>query len=140
VTTALDSNVLVGFWDADNTLNSLAQAALTAAWNRGKLVIAAPVYAELLAFPRRTESFLDAFLQETGITVEWEMDELCWRTAGRAFQTYAARRQRRTASGPRRILADFLIGAHALRNGYTLLTLDARLYKSAFPRLAIISV
>jgi predicted nucleic acid-binding protein len=140
VTTALDSNVLIGFWDEDNTLNSLAQAALTAAWKRGTLVIAAPVYAELLAFPRRTESFLDTFLRETGITVEWEIDELCWRTAGRAFQSYAARRQQHTASGPRRILADFLIGAHALRNGYTLLTLDARLYRSAFPRLAITSV
>ena len=55
MTTAIDSNVLIAFWDADNTLNSLAQSALTAAWNRGNLVIAAPVYAELLAFPRRTE-------------------------------------------------------------------------------------
>ena len=140
MTTALDSNVLIAFWDADNTLNSLAQSALTASWNRGKLVVAAPVYAELLAFPSRTESFLDTFLKETGIAIEWEMDETVWRAAGRAFQIYAAQRRKGKGSGPRRILADFLIGAHALRNGYTLLTLDARLYKTAFPRLTIINV
>jgi predicted nucleic acid-binding protein len=140
MTTAIDSNVLIAFWDADNTLNSLAQSALTAAWNRGNLVMAAPVYAELLAFPRRTESFLDAFLNETRISVEWEMDEGIWRAAGRAFQTYAARRRRHIASVPRRILADFLIGAHAVRQGYDLLTLDSRLYSSAFPRLSVLTI
>jgi predicted nucleic acid-binding protein len=140
MTTAIDSNIFIAFWDANDALNSLAQSALTAAWNRGPLVVAAPVYAELLAFPGRSEAFLDSFLRETGIAVEWEMDETIWRTAGRAFQTYAARRRRRPGSGPRRILADFLIGAHAVRNGFRLLTLDSGLYQAAFPRLTIVSV
>lgn len=140
MTTAIDSNIFIAFWDANGALNSLAQSALTAAWNRGPLAVAAPVYAELLAFPGRTEAFLDAFLRETGITIEWEMGETIWRTAGRAFQTYAARRKRRQGSAPRRILADFLIGAHALRNGYRLLTLDSGLYQAAFPRLNIVTV
>jgi predicted nucleic acid-binding protein len=139
MTTAIDSNILIAFWDTDDTLNSSAQSALNAAWNRGKLVIAAPVYAELLALPGRTEAFLDSFLSETGITVEWELDETIWRRAGRAFQTYAARRRKQRGAGPRRILADFLIGAHALRNGHRLLTLDSQLYKSAFPRLTLIT-
>jgi predicted nucleic acid-binding protein len=140
MTTAIDSNVFIAFWDANDALNSLAQSALTAAWNRGSLVVAAPVYAELLAFPSRSEAFLDAFLRETGITTEWEMDEAIWRTAGRAFQTYAARRKRHQGSSRRRILADFLIGAHALRNGYRLLTLDSGLYTAAFPRLTLIAI
>jgi predicted nucleic acid-binding protein len=42
--------------------------------------------------------------------------------------------------GPRRILADFVIGAHALRRAYALLTLDDRLYRLAFPRLEIMSI
>jgi predicted nucleic acid-binding protein len=42
--------------------------------------------------------------------------------------------------GERRILTDFLIGAHAFVNGYKLLTLDARVYEAAFPRLAIRSL
>jgi hypothetical protein len=140
MTTAIDSHIFIAFWDANDALNSLAQSALTAAWNRGSLVVAAPVYAELLAFPGRTEGFLEAFLGETRITVEWEIAEATWRTAGRAFQTYSARRKRQQGSAPRRILADFLIGAHALRNGYRLLTLDSGLYRSAFPRLAIVNV
>jgi hypothetical protein len=35
--------------------------------------------------------------------------------------------------GPRRILADFLIGAHASHRGYRLLTLDDHLYPSHCP-------
>jgi len=140
MTTAIDSNIFVAFWDADDALNSLAQSALNAAWSRGSLTVAAPVYAELLAFPGRSEAFLDSFLRETGVSVDWEMDEIIWRTAGRAFQSYAARRRRHRESGPRRILADFLIGAHALRNGYRLLTLDSGLYKTAFPRLNVLEL
>jgi predicted nucleic acid-binding protein len=39
--------------------------------------------------------------------------------------------------GPRRILADFLIGAHALLSARHLLTLGDRFYKAAFPGLTI---
>jgi predicted nucleic acid-binding protein len=40
-------------------------------------------------------------------------------------------------TGARRILADFLIGAHAHTSSYRLLTLDERLYKEAFPTLTV---
>lgn len=140
MSTAIDSNVFVAFWDSDDALNSLARSALNAAWNRGSLVVAAPVYAELLAFPGRTEAFLDSFFSETHVAVDWEMDQTIWRTAGRAFQNYAARRRKQRDSAPRRILADFLIGAHALRRGYRLLTLNSGLYKAAFPRLPVITI
>jgi predicted nucleic acid-binding protein len=140
MSTAIDSNVLIAFWDANDTLNSVARSALNAAWSRGILVVAAPVYAELLAFPGRSEAFLDSFFSETHISVDWEIDETIWRTAARVFQNYAARRRKQRDSGPRRILADFLIGAHALRKGHRLLTLDNGLYKAAFPRLAVITI
>jgi predicted nucleic acid-binding protein len=139
MTTALDSNVLVAFWDRDDTLNSLAASALNGASALGGLIISAPVYAELLASPGRTESFLDAFLAETAILVDWNLDEGVWRAAGRAFQAYARRRNKRD-TGPRRILADFLIGAHALRRGYRLLTLDDHRYRAAFPRLQVVAI
>jgi predicted nucleic acid-binding protein len=139
MTTAIDSNVFIAFWDADDALNPLAYTALTAAWKHGNLVIAAPVYAELLAFPGRTEAFLDSFLDEVGVSVDWDLDETIWRTAGRAHQAHVARRKRRRDSAPRRILADFFIGAHALRKAHRLLTLDSGLYKSAFPRLPLVT-
>jgi len=140
MTTALDTNVVIALWYEDDALNSTARAALDEALARGRLVTAAPVFAELLAAPTRTETFVDYFLKETGIAVDWNIDEQIWRTAGRAFQDYAGHRRKRQSGGPRRILADFVIGAHALRRGYRLLTFDDRLYRAAFPRLSIARV
>jgi predicted nucleic acid-binding protein len=138
--TAIDTNVLVGLWDRDDTLNSAAQAALDAAFARGKLVISGAVFAELLAFPRRTETFLDQFFKDTQIDVDWNTGESVWRVAGKAFQKYANRRRKQKAGAPRRILADFLIGAHALEHSYTLLTLDDGIYRAAFPKLRVVKV
>jgi len=55
MTTAIDTNVIIALWDKNPSLSSLAQKALETAFNRGTLVIAAPVFAELLAAPGRTE-------------------------------------------------------------------------------------
>jgi len=80
---------------------------------------------------------LDDFFAETGIGIDWQLSEEIIKTAGRAFQSYVVRRRASGAGHPRRILADFLIGAHALVNGYTLLTLDQRHYRNAFPKLKL---
>lgn len=140
MTTAIDSNVLVALWDAGGSLHGAARKVLERQFDQGALVISGAVYAELLAAPSRTEEFLDRFCEETAIEVEWELSERMWRVAGAAFQGYAARRKKQRAGEPRRILADFLIGAHALLNGYKLLTLDEGLYRAAFPKLGIVVV
>jgi predicted nucleic acid-binding protein len=140
MTTSVDTNVIVALWDRDAALSSLAQAALDSALARGGLTISAPVFAELIAYPGRGEGFLDSFCQDTGITVDWELGESVWRAAGRAFQAYASRRRKQGDSGPRRILADFLIGAHAFERAWGLLTLDDRFYRAAFPHLRIVTV
>jgi predicted nucleic acid-binding protein len=137
MTTAVDTNVVIALWDKDPALSLAAQNVLDAAFNRGALVAAAPVFAELIAAPGRSETFVESFFEETGIAVDWELPEQIWRSAGRAFQAYAERRRRQRDTGARRILADFLIGAHALTNGCRLLTLDDRLYRTAFPTLSI---
>jgi hypothetical protein len=99
VSTAIDSNVLIALWNEDDSLNTQARSALDTALGRGGLFVAAPVYAELLAAPSRTEAFLDSFCKETSITVDWNLDEAIWRAAGRAFKEYVARRRRqRTAA------------------------------------------
>src|SRR2546426_9618534 len=100
MTTAIDSNILVALWNEDDSLNTLARSALDAALGRGGLVIAAPVFAELLASPSRNEAFLDSFCRENGISVDWDLNEAIWRAAGRAFQTYAARRRKHRNSAP----------------------------------------
>jgi len=137
MTTAIDTNVIVALWDAEDSLHRAARAALDKAFNEGTLVISGAVYAELMAAPGRTEAFVDRFCEETGIGVEWEIGERVWRAAGTAFQGYAARRRKQKGAEARRILADFVIGAHALVNGYKLLTMDAGIYQASFPKLAI---
>jgi len=140
VTAALDTNVLSALWNDNDALNRLAMKALQEIQNREQMVICGVVYAELLAAAGRTEEFVDRFCEEAGIAVEWDLREKIWREAGKAFQAYAARRRRQRSTDPRRLLSDFLIGAHASVNGYRLLTLDAAVFRASFPRLVIETV
>jgi predicted nucleic acid-binding protein len=137
MTTAIDTNVIIALWDNDPALSLAAETALDTAFHRGNLVVAAPVFAELIAAPGRTEAFVGSFLEENGITIDWNLNEQVWRSAGRAFQSYAERRRKQRDHGTRRLLADFLIGAHAHIGGYRLLSLDERLYRAAFPALKL---
>ncbi len=134
--TVVDTNVLVALWDRDKELSDAARRALDQAFDQGGLIVPAPVIAELMAFPGRSEAFLDTFFEDTGIVTDWNLTEPVWRAAGRAFARYASRR--REATRPRRILADFLIGAYADTGGHRLLTMDRRAYRAAFPKLDLI--
>lgn len=136
MTIALDTNVLSALWNDNDALNRVAAKALEDK-KQEQMAICGVVYAELIGAPGRTETFVDRFCEEAGIAVEWELKERVWRRAGVAFQEYAARRKKQIGAAPRRLLADFLIGAHALENGYKLLTLAEGLYKAAFPRLKL---
>jgi predicted nucleic acid-binding protein len=140
MTTSVDTNVIIALWDRAPAVCVPAHAALDAAQGRGSLVLSGPVFAELMAAPGRTETFLNKFCSETGLAVEFDLDEEVWRLAGRAFHAYASRRRKQRDPGPRRILADFLIGAHAHHRGYRLLTLDGRHYQVAFSGLSVITV
>lgn len=140
MTTAVDANILVSLWDSDAAQSGLAQQALDSALDAGSLVVCGPVYAELLAGPGRTEAFLDRFFRDSGVSVEWDVGENVWRLAGQAYQLYAGRRRRQRDAGPRRILTDFLIGAHAAENGHRLLTMDTTVFAPAFPGLRITTI
>lgn len=138
--TAIDTNVLVTLLEADSASDIVkAQNALENASLQGTLIISPVVYAELLAGPRGDEAFLEAFFRDTGIRVEWQMKREVWKWAGQAYGSYAQRRrQQRGDVGPRRILADFLIGAHAHAYEARLLTFDAKVYRQAFEGLTLV--
>jgi len=138
MTTAIDTNVIVALWDGEPETSERAQTSLDRSFEQGLLVVAAPVFAELTAAPGRNEKFVESFFRRTGVRIDWVLDEKVWRIAGTAFQRYVARRRSHGDPGPRRILADFLIGAHAFRHGYALLTTDKRLYRAAFPELVLL--
>lgn len=137
---AVDTNVIVALWDADEGGHLTALDLLDDAASRGAVVICGAVFGELLACPGRTEEFVDQFLLETEISVDWTTNETIWKTAGRAFSAYAGRRRKKGPEVSRRILADFLIGSHAYENGYSLLTLDDGIYRAAFPKLKIFRI
>src|SRR5438477_6763531 len=57
MTTAIDTNVIVALWDAEDSLHRPARAALDKAFNEGTLVISGAVYAELLGCAWKDRSF-----------------------------------------------------------------------------------
>jgi predicted nucleic acid-binding protein len=134
--TALDSNILSALWSSEPSASHL-KARLQEARTQGAVVICAPVYAELLAHPRATRSFVDQFLSDTGITVEFVLEEPVWRKAAEAFSGYAHRRRRSGGNSPKRLLVDFVIAAHALLQADRLLTLDSSRYAQDFPELRL---
>ena len=137
--TAIDTNIFVDLWTGTDTAVRRAQASLERAGEQGPLVIAPVVYAELIAAPGRDIEAVNTFLQDTHITVDWLLDEPVWRTAALAYRGYAERRRgQRGDPGPRRILTDFIVGAHALHFATALLTFDQAIYRAAFPTLTII--
>lgn len=136
---AVDTNVLADLWAGAPAGAEEARDALQAAQESGKLVISAPVFAELLAGPGFERGRVERLLAKAGIDIDWEIGEGVWRLAGRAFEDYAGRKRRSGAAGPRRLLTDFVIGAHALLSAGRIITRDLGLYRAAFPQLHLIA-
>src|ERR1035441_1682618 len=106
MTISIDSNIIIALWWQADPLNSIATRMLNQAHQHGRLVVSAPVYAELMGDPNRTEIGLNEFFRATGISIDWTFEERVWREAGRANWGYIQRRRLSTGELPRRILAD----------------------------------
>jgi predicted nucleic acid-binding protein len=137
VRTAIDANVFSAIWSAEVSARNLI-AQLGDAKGDGALLISPFVFAELLAYPGISESYVRAFLEDTGVQIDLKLEERIWAEAGNRFAQYASRRRKATNRGPRRLLADFLIGAHALVQTERLLTLDWKVYQLDFPELQLL--
>ncbi len=135
--TALDSNILSSLWSAERSAESIRQK-LVDARARGSIVLCAPVYVELAAHPLVTPGVVDRLLKEADITIEFVLDEPVWRKAAERFADYAQRRQTSAGGLSKRLLADFLIAAHALLSADRLFTLDASRYQQDFPDLRLL--
>ena len=77
-------------------------------------------------------------LRALGIRIELELSRKAWDLAAEAFAAYAERRRSAGAGPPRRILADFLVGAHAVDKAQRLITLDGGFYRAVYPDLALV--
>ena len=130
--TLVDSNVILDIVTEDPQWLDWSSAMLEEAAESGRLAINAMVYAEVGVRFDRIEDLEEAvpsdyFRRET-IPLEAAF------LAGKCFEKYRSR------GGERRSpLPDFFIGAHAAVSGMTLLTRDARRYRSYFPRLRIVA-
>jgi predicted nucleic acid-binding protein len=140
VITALDTNIVVGVLEGDAMLADRLALILDRLAEEGALLITPVVYAELLAAPSRSPALVDAFLAQTPVRVDWSLEESVWRAAGLAHRAYVQQRQAGDAQVTvRRILADFVIGAHALQRQATLLTWDTSIYQTYFPGLVTVA-
>lgn len=151
---AVDTNVLLDVLipaapHGDDSARALAEAVRS-----GAVIISEPVYAELAAgFPDRAA--LDGFLADTGIRLVPSGAEGLHR-AGRAWSEYLRRRPADlscpqcggaqdircdrcgAAIRPRQhVVADFVIGAHAVVHADRLLTRDRGFYAGYFPELEL---
>ena len=136
---AVDTNVLSAVWDQEPTAMRLTRL-LGDARRQGSLVLCAAVFAETLAHPRANEAFIRKFLADTDITVDFDLEERVWLEAGRRYARYSERRRHSSKEQPKRMLADFVIGAHALLTADRLITLDRRRYSRDFPTLVLVSI
>jgi len=135
--TGLDTNILSALWSGEPTSANIAKL-LIEAKQEGALLISGVVYAELLAHPKATESFVKEFCDYTGILIDFRLQDSVWTEAGRRFSKYAIRRRKTAGPGPKRLLADFLIGAHALLQADRLMTLDPTRYQQDFTDLQLV--
>ena len=126
--TSVDTNVLLDVFLSGTPHQSQSRGWLINAYDRGAILVCNIVYAELVpAFGDRAS--LDQTLREINATVS-SIDATIAYDAGMRWSRY------RQAGGSReRIIADFLIGAHAMANADTLLTRDRGFYSTYFPEL-----
>jgi predicted nucleic acid-binding protein len=128
----VDTNVLFDYLSEDEEWFDWSAAMMSEAANRGPLAINPIIFAEVSvrfdAVEAVTAALPSAYFLR--LSLPWDAAFL----AGKAFERY--RRQGGTRTN---VLPDFFIGAHAAVSGLTLLTRDARRYRTYFPTLDIIA-
>lgn len=129
--TAVDTNVLFGLLLPNTAFVRRSADAVEKAADEGSLVICDLVYAELCA-AFGSQRDCDGFLEDAEIRVE-ALSRAASFLASRIWREYRTRGGKRT-----RILADFLIGAHAQEQTSRLLCRDRRFYREMFPSLTVI--
>jgi predicted nucleic acid-binding protein len=131
VITAVDTNVLLDVFSADPEFGGRSLAAIRSALLEGGLIACDVVWAEVAA-AFSTVSEVAVAMDRLGVRFA-PLDEQVSADAGGAWRSYRRSGGRRT-----RILADFLIGAHATAGADRLLTRDRGFYGKHFDRLTVI--
>jgi hypothetical protein len=129
---AVDSSVLLDVISNDATFADASANALAAAGEIDDVVVCDAVMAEICAYAEPMENALEA-MAEFGIRLLPTTEQATMR-AGAMY-----RRFRQRGGGRERLIADFLIGAHAMLQTGTLITRDAGFHRDYFKGLRIIN-
>lgn len=129
--TAVDTNVLLDVFGADESFGPRSKATLTECLSQGSLIACDVVWAEAAAwFPSANEA--SRAMERLGVDF-LPLDRGSALRAGLSWQTYRQRGGKR-----QRIVADFLIGAHASEHAERLLSRDRGFYRECFEDLVVI--
>lgn len=127
----LDSNIVIDLVEGEGSWSAWSRAQLARQPDE-ELAVSAVVIAETAGqFPNAADQMM--YFEQLGARVLPLTASAAW-MAGQAHRAY------RRAGGPRAaILADFLIGGHAVSLGATLMTRDRQRFASYFPDLFLLT-
>ena len=126
--TAVDTSVLLDIFLPDDQHGEESKRRLREAYDSGAIIACDVVHAELAAmFRDRTQ--LDGALQTINVAASPISTAIAYE-AGLRWKRY-----RETGGSRKRIISDFLIGAHAIAVADTFLTRDRGFFATYFPEL-----